>query len=81
MTWLLEFYNERRGMLARYRVEASLPAAAVQLGRAALAAEHPSTPRTTRPGLFERAKSAGGQDATGWILHRIGPGSASLSVT
>jgi hypothetical protein len=28
MRWLVEFYNERRGILARYGIEAPLPAAA-----------------------------------------------------
>lgn len=78
MKWLLEFYNERRGILTRYSVEAPLPAAAAALGRTALLAEHPSTPRRTRLGLFERAERAGGQDPSGWVLYRIaqetGPG-------
>ena len=33
MRWLVEFHNERRGILARYGVEAPLPAAAILLGR------------------------------------------------
>ncbi len=32
MEWLLEFYHERRGLLARYDIEAALPAEAVLLG-------------------------------------------------
>lgn len=71
MRWLLEFYNERRGIVARYRIEAPLPAAAVPLGRNALLAEYPSTPRSGRLSLFERAERVGGQDASGWVLHRI----------
>jgi len=71
MKWLLEFYNERRGIVARYRIEAPLPAAAVPLGRTALLAEYPSTPRSGRLSLFERAERVGGQDASGWVLHRI----------
>jgi hypothetical protein len=71
MRWLLEFYHERRGILARYGVEAPLPAAAARLGREAVLAEHPPTPRRGRPGLFERAERAGGQDTSGWILYRI----------
>jgi hypothetical protein len=71
MKWRLEFYNERRGILARYSVEASLPAAATVLGRQALLAEHPAVARRTRVGLFERAERAGGQDPSGWILYRI----------
>lgn len=71
MKWLLEFYNERRGILARCRVEAPLPPAAVVLGRAAVLAEHPATPRRGGLGLFERAQRIEGQDPSGWILHRI----------
>ena len=41
MRWLVEFYNERRGILARYGVEAPLPAAAILLGRNPLFAEYP----------------------------------------
>ena len=83
MKWLLEFYNERRGIVARYSVEAPLPVAATVLGRTALLAEHPSTPRRTRLGLFERAERAGGQDPSGWVLYRIaqenGPGGKSVT--
>lgn len=65
----MEFYNERRGSLARYGIEAATPAAAVLLGRSALLAEHPPA----RPGtsLFARAGRIGGQDADGWVLYRI----------
>ncbi len=71
MKWLMQFYNERRGILARYGIEAPLPAEAVLLGRKAVLAEHPSIPRRRRPSLFERAQRAGGQDASGWVLYRI----------
>jgi hypothetical protein len=71
MKWLIDFYNERRGMLARYDIEAPLPAEAVRLGWATLLAEHPSAPRHGRPGLFEQAERVGGQDASGWVLYRI----------
>jgi hypothetical protein len=71
MRWLMEFYNERRGILARYGIEAPLPAAAARLGRNAVLAEYPSPPRKGRLGLFERAERLGGQDASGWILYRI----------
>ena len=71
MRWLLEFYNERRGILARYGIDAALPAAAVLLGRSAVLAEYPSPPRKGRLSLFERAERIGGQDASGWILYRI----------
>lgn len=71
MMWEVEFYHERARSLARYRVEAATPAAAVPLARAALVAEHPGgTPR--RPlSLFEQAQRIGGQDPSGWVLHRI----------
>ena len=71
MKWLMEFYNERRGILARYGTEAPLPAAAVLLGRKAVLAEYPSTPRRSRLSLFEQAERVGGQDASGWVLYRI----------
>lgn len=71
MTWLMEFYHERRGILACYGIEASLPADAVRLGRKALLAEYPSSPRKRRLSLFERAQRVEGQDASGWILYRI----------
>jgi hypothetical protein len=69
--WLTQFYNERRAILARYDVEASLPAEAVRLGWKAVLAEHPSTPRRGRLSLFEQAERVGGQDASGWVLYRI----------
>ena len=71
MRWLLEFYNERRGLLARYGIDAPLPAAAVLLGWKAVLAEFPPTPRGGRLSLFERAQRLGGQDASGWALYRI----------
>ena len=80
MRWLVEFYNERRGLLARYGVEAPLPAAAVRLGRNAVLAEHPSARARGRLRLLERAERAGGHDGSGWVLYRIvtdnGQGSA-----
>jgi hypothetical protein len=60
MRWRMEFYNERRGILARYGIEAPLPAAAVRLGWNAVLAEYPSTPRRSRLSLFERAERVGG---------------------
>ena len=71
MRWWTEFYSERRGILARYGVEAALPAAAVLLGRRALLAEYPPTSRRRPLSLFERAGGVGGQDAGGWVLYRI----------
>jgi hypothetical protein len=72
MKWLMQFYNSRRGIPARYGVEAALPAEAVLLGWKAGRAEHPSTPRRSRLSLFELAERIGGQDASGWVLYRIG---------
>ena len=71
MTWRMQFYNERRGILARYDIDAPLPAEAVRLGWKAVLAEHPSTPRRSRLSLFELAERIGGQDASGWVLYRI----------
>ena len=71
MKWLMEFYHARRGVLARYGVEAPLPGEAVRSGWNALLAEHPSTPRKGRLSLFQQAERIGGQDASGWMLYRI----------
>ena len=71
LRWLMEFYSERRGILARYGVEAPLPAAAVLLGREALLAEYPPARARRRLSLPERAERAGGQDGSGWVLYRI----------
>jgi hypothetical protein len=71
MNWRMQFYNERRGILAPYDIDAPLPAEAVRLGWKAVLAEHPSTPRRSRLTLFERAERIGGQDASGWVLYRI----------
>jgi hypothetical protein len=71
MRWLMEFYNERRGIVARCGREAPLPAAAALLGRRAVLAAYPSPPRKGRLSLFERAERIGGQDASGWVLYRI----------
>jgi hypothetical protein len=71
MKWRMEFYNERRGALARYGIDAPTPAAAVLLGRNALLAEYPPAKARPRRSLFERAERAGGQDAGGWVLYRI----------
>jgi hypothetical protein len=79
MRWLMEFYNERRGILARYGIEAPLPAAAALLGLKAALAEYPSPPRKGRLSLFERAERLGGQDPSGWVLYRIVKDSAQRS--
>ena len=76
MRWLLEFHNERRRIFARYSVEAPLPAAAARLGLNAALAEYPSPTRKGRLSLFEQADRVGGQDPSGWVLHRIVKASA-----
>jgi hypothetical protein len=70
----MEFYHERRGILAHYDVEAPLPGAAVLLGRSALLVEYPPTPTKGRLSLFKRAQRIEGQDPSGWILYRIREG-------
>jgi hypothetical protein len=79
MRWLMEFYNERRGIFARYDLEAPLPAAAALLGLNAARAEYPSPPTKGRLSLFEQAERVGGRDASGWVLHRIVKASAPRS--
>jgi hypothetical protein len=71
MKWLMDFYNERRGILARYGIQAPSPAEATLLGWKAVLAEHPSTPRRGRLSLFARAQRPEGHDASGWALYRI----------
>lgn len=75
----MEFYHERRRILARYAIEALLPGAAVSLGRRALLAEYPPIPTKGRPSLFEQAQRIEGQDPGGWILYRIGEDDGSGS--
>ena len=70
MRWRVEFYSKRRGIVAGYDVDAPLPDAAVRQGRAAVLAEHPSRAHG-RLSLLDRAERAGGEDGSGWILHRI----------
>ena len=62
MKWLIEFYHERRGILARYVIESPLPEAAVSLGRSALLEEYPSMPTRGRLSLFKQAQRVEGQD-------------------
>ena len=82
MTWRMEFYHERRGIMACYTIEALLPPAAVVLGWKALLAEHLPGGARARPSLFARAQRLGGQDESGWVLYRIvkqnGQGSAGI---
>lgn len=70
MIWSVQFYNERRGLLARYSVEAALPPAAVVLGRRALVADHPRAAAPAPPAsLYQQARTD--PDDGGWILYRI----------
>jgi hypothetical protein len=70
MMWSVQFYNESRGLLARYRVEATLPPAAVVLGRRALFADYPRAAAPVRPaGLYQEARADPGDG--GWVLYRI----------
>jgi len=71
MRWLVDFYHERRAIVARYPVEAPTAAAAVVSGRQAMFAEYPRVPARGRPNLFEQAERIGGQDGSGWIVYRI----------
>ena len=71
MIWSLQFYHERRGMLARYRVEAALPPDAVLLGRRALMADYPRSKAAVIPrSLYQQARAD--PDDGGWVLYRIG---------
>jgi hypothetical protein len=74
MKWVIDFYNQRRAIVARYDVDAPTAAAAVVLGRQAMLLQYPRVPRQGRLTLFERAERIGGQDDTGWIVYRIAKG-------
>jgi hypothetical protein len=70
MIWSVQFYNERRGVLARYSVEAALPPDAVLLGRRALMADHPRSKAAVTPrSLYQQARAD--PDDGGWVLYRI----------
>jgi hypothetical protein len=71
MRWRVEFYHERRAVIARYVVVAPMPGAAAAARRDALFAEFPPMPARRRMGLFERAQRVGGLEASGWVLYRI----------
>ena len=71
MKWVVDFYNERRAMVARYDVDAPSAASAVVAGRQAVFAEYPPTRAWRRPSLAEQAERIGGQDGSGWIVYRI----------
>lgn len=70
MIWSVQFYNESRGLLARYRVEAGLPPTAVVLGRRALVAAYPRAAAPRPPAsLYQQARAD--RDDGGWVLYRI----------
>ena len=71
MKWEVEFYHAARGTLARYNCEAPTAAAALGLARADLTVEHVPARRRRRLTLFEQARRIGGEDPSGWVLHRI----------
>ena len=71
MIWSVQFYNERRGLLARYRVQAALPPAAVVLARRALDAAYPrAAAPPPRGSLYQETRADRGDG--GWVLYRIG---------
>lgn len=71
MIWSVQFYNERRGLLARYRVEAALPPAAVVLARRELDAAYPrAAAPAALPSLYQQARADRADG--GWVLYRIG---------
>jgi hypothetical protein len=70
MTWSVQFYNERRGLLARYTVEAALPPAAVLLARRSLFDAHPKAAApAAAQSLYQHARAD--RDDGGWVLYRI----------
>jgi hypothetical protein len=71
MKWVVDFYNQRRAMVARYDVDAPSAASAVVLGRQAMLTQYPPAAARGRPSLFEQAERIGGQDGSGWIVYRI----------
>jgi hypothetical protein len=74
MKWVVDFYNQRRAMVARYDVDAPSAASAVVVGRQAMLTQYPPAAARGRPSLFEQAEHIGGQDGTGWIVYRIAKG-------
>src|SRR6266849_1004711 len=58
--WRVEFYNERRGILARYDIEASSPEMAIRAGRHAALAEHPSPPAHWRRWMLGESRMPAG---------------------
>jgi len=71
MKWVVDFYHQRRALVARYDIDAPSAASAVAAGRRAMLAEYPPAPARGRPTLFQQAERIGGQDGSGWIVYRI----------
>ena len=71
MRWWLEFYSERRQILAHCRVDAPTPATALVLGRRSVLDEYPPIPTRRFRGLFEQDQCLASPDTDGWVLYRI----------
>ena len=69
--WRIDFYHERRAIMASVGVDAVTPAAAVLAGRRALLTEYPAPPPRRPKSLFEQAQRLGEQDLSAWVLYRI----------
>jgi hypothetical protein len=69
--WRLEFYSERRQILAHCRVEAPTPATALVLGRRSVLDEYPPVRTRRAPSLLEQAPRVPTSDSDGWVLYRI----------
>jgi hypothetical protein len=66
--WRLEFYSERRRILAHCRVEALTPSTALVLGRRSVLEQYPPGPIQS---LFEHAQRLASPGTDGWVLYRI----------
>ena len=71
MRWRLEFYSERRQILAHCRVEAPTPATALVLGRRSVLDEYPPAHTRRARSLFKQAPSLVSSGSDGWVLYRI----------
>jgi hypothetical protein len=69
--WRLEFYSERRQILAHYRVEAPTPAMALVLGRRRVLDEYPLILAWGTRSPFSHGQRVAGQDADRWVLYPI----------
>jgi hypothetical protein len=69
--WWLEFYSERRQILAHCRVEAPTPATALVLGRRSVLDEYPADRTRRARSLFEQAPGLASSGGDGWVLYRI----------